>query len=122
MIVIRVSINELIQTVKLVSFNGDEWFRKASMAACRIAEFMEQHVQETVQIPYAVWHGALQEFQFVNRILTPAHRTAVKDIIKLPPLYDPSQRLQPVIKEGNFVFTNDNKPSFKKFTMNEDRQ
>lgn len=78
-IVIRVSINELIQTVKLVSFDRDEWFRKASTAACRIAEFMEQHVQETVRILYAVWHGALQEFQFVNCILTPVHRTAIED-------------------------------------------
>ncbi|SJL12735.1 uncharacterized protein ARMOST_16166 [Armillaria ostoyae] len=118
----RVSINELIQTVRLVSFDEDEWFRKATTAASRIAKYMEQHVQETVQIPYAVRHGAIREFQIVNRILTLPHRTAVEDVIELPLSYDPSRTLQPVIGEGKFIFTKDNKPSFEKFSMNEDGQ
>ncbi|SJL11509.1 uncharacterized protein ARMOST_14913 [Armillaria ostoyae] len=118
----RVSINELIQTVRLISFDEDEWFRKATTAASRIAEYMEQHVQETVRIPYAICHGAIREFQIVNRILTPVHRMAVEDVIELPLSYDPSRTLQPIIGEGKFVFTKDNKPSFEKFSMNEDGQ
>ncbi|KAK0431619.1 hypothetical protein EV421DRAFT_1742970 [Armillaria borealis] len=91
----RVSINELTQTVKIISIDDDEWFRKASSVASRIAEFMEQHVQETVRIPYAVQHGAIREF----------HHT-----------------LQAVINEGKFVYTKDNKPAFEKFSLNEDGQ
>ncbi|PBK66568.1 hypothetical protein ARMSODRAFT_977477 [Armillaria solidipes] len=118
----RVSINELTQTVKIISIDDDEWFRKASSAASRIAEFMEQHVQETVRIPYAIRHGAIREFQFVNRLLMPAHRTAAEDVIELPPAYDPSHTLQAVINEGKFVYTKDNKPAFEKFSLNEDGQ
>ncbi|KAK0431159.1 hypothetical protein EV421DRAFT_1743366 [Armillaria borealis] len=118
----RVSINELTQTVKIISIDDDEWFRKASSAASHIMKFMEQHVQETVWIPYTVQHGAIREFQFVNRLLTPAHRTAAEDIITLPPAYDPSHTLQAVINEGKFVYTKDNKPAFEKFSLNEDGQ
>ncbi|SJL14192.1 uncharacterized protein ARMOST_17647 [Armillaria ostoyae] len=118
----RVSINELTQTVKIISIDDDEWFRKASSATSHIVEFMEQHVQETVWIPYAVRHGAIREFQFVNRLLMPAHRTTVEDVIVLPPAYDPSHTLQAVINEGKFVYTKDNKPAFKKFSLNEDGQ
>ncbi|KAK0448213.1 hypothetical protein EV421DRAFT_1733342 [Armillaria borealis] len=118
----RVSINELTQTVKIISIDDNEWFRKASSAASCIAEFMEQHVQETVRIPYAVQHGAIREFQFVNQLLMPAHRIAAEDIIVLPPTYDPSHTLQAVINEGKFVYMKDNKPAFEKFSLNEDGQ
>ncbi|PBL03893.1 hypothetical protein ARMGADRAFT_1070386 [Armillaria gallica] len=118
----RVSINELIQTVKLVSIDGDKWFQKASSAVSRIAKFMEQHIQETVRIPYAVHHRAIKDFLFVNRLLMPMHRTATEDIIELPSTYDPSRTLQAIINEGKFVYTKDNKPAFKKFILNEDGQ
>ncbi|PBK83620.1 hypothetical protein ARMGADRAFT_1037787 [Armillaria gallica] len=76
---------EVFQTVKLVSIDGDEWFQKASSAASHIAKFMKQHIQETVRIPHAIHYRAIKDFLFVNQLLTPAHRTAREDIIKLPP-------------------------------------
>ncbi|KAK0431279.1 hypothetical protein EV421DRAFT_1912006 [Armillaria borealis] len=116
----HVTMNGLVQTVKLVSTEDDQEFRMSAITISRMCEFLQQSVGAPVQAPYTVQHGIAREITFVNRLLTPTYSAFPEDIITLPSVFDPSQSLKASIDEGKFAFTKDNQVAFNKLALNEE--
>ncbi|KAK0466113.1 uncharacterized protein EV420DRAFT_1636718 [Desarmillaria tabescens] len=118
----RVSMNELMQTVKLVGPEDDQDFHMAGYAMSHMIEFLQQSVGTPVQALYGIQHSTAREFTFTNRLLMPAHSAFPEDIVVLPSSYNPSETLQSAIGEGKFAYTKDNQVSYEKFSVTDENE
>ncbi|SJL03660.1 uncharacterized protein ARMOST_07017 [Armillaria ostoyae] len=62
----RVHVNDLIQTVKIISIDGDEEFRKACIAIAHFVDLLQQSTVTTTKVPYGIKQETASELVFVN--------------------------------------------------------
>ncbi|PBK93810.1 hypothetical protein ARMGADRAFT_1079313 [Armillaria gallica] len=110
----RVRVNDLIQTVKIISIDGDEEFRKACVAIARLEDLLQQSTATTTKVPYGIKQGTASELVFVNRLLTPTHSACTEDVVTIPESYDPNHCLKDVLGENKFLYTRDSQVTFNK--------
>ncbi len=110
----RVRVNDLIQTVKIISIDGDEEFRKACVAIARLVDLLQQSTATTTKVPYGIKQGTASELVFVNRLLTPTHSACTEDVVTIPESYDPNHCLKDVLGENKFLYTRDSQVTFNK--------